>query len=113
MLRYYRSKLHNYLSLLRWYDPIVLKDFIEFLKKKDVLEQFNNNLPSRKRFSRTSGYGNLIDHAFCWADTYEGHIFWSDLSTEWEKHCFKKRYHQVKQPFYLNPRQLTYIDWLL
>ena len=75
------------------------KDFFEFLKQKDCLEQYFSNLKNRKKstkavkefFEYQKKEGTLdgvLYQAFCWMETPEGHDFWSKIVNEWNKLCY-------------------------
>lgn len=86
----------------------IIRQFVKFLKKKDVYIEYKNNLMKDVNGDNYVGftYGiqlrvlcspsgserkfsiylaeELINYAFCWADTPQGHEFWSELSREWK-----------------------------
>lgn len=83
--------------------------FLQFLKERDLMEKYKRSImpyiPKEKlgdvmnplgceRVRYMAEYANgtlnyhtyftqLVNHAFSWADTQEGHEFWSNISDKW------------------------------
>ena len=102
-----RLKSKNYNSYL------IIKEFIKFLSKNNVLKSYLTNISSQSyyrldssdkanvfsmlsicngaffhinEFSRDKYRGEeLINYAFNWSRTDEGHDFWSDINRKWRK----------------------------
>lgn len=84
----------------------VLKNFVHFLKENNAYEEFMINFHKRnmkyfptkrdgKKFMKiyTRNYAvakEIINFAFVWHDTPQGHGYWSDLNTIWKRICAKK-----------------------
>ena len=75
-----------------------IKRFKRFLKEENVYPQYRRNLLNSKHkyvifnlkykhdvysFFCESSIEGLINHAFCWAETKEGHDFWNKLNIKW------------------------------
>jgi len=84
-------------------NKIILPLFIRFLKKEHSLEKYMKNLNSNNGYNlRMWFYNNndvsyfllkeiytnkgyyLLNRAFKWDKTEEGHIFWRDLNNKWK-----------------------------
>ena len=71
----------------------------KFLKQKRCLKQFVENRVRRRGDNRPNGGEELlkflsnttISCAFCWAQTTEGHDFWSKLNNEYYKFIEKNQ----------------------
>ena len=67
----------------------IKKAFLRFIKEKGVysgyVRNIKNNNKTLEKVIKNSGVQNLIQGAFIWSKTPEGHYYWSDLSTEWAK----------------------------
>ena len=63
------------------------KKFIAFLKERDALMPFILNIQRSKNIMQrpTQSIGWLINDAFIWENTSEGHVYWSDLEDDWSK----------------------------
>ena len=65
----------------------------KFLKQKRCLKQFVENRARLREYNRPNGGNELLEFlsnttiscAFCWAETTEGHNFWSKLDKEYYK----------------------------
>jgi len=68
----------------------IKKAFLRFIKEKGAysgyVRNIKNNKKSIKKVIKGSGAQNLIQGAFIWQRTPEGHFYWSDLSAEWAKY---------------------------
>jgi hypothetical protein len=101
----------------------VLKDFVKFLKEHKAYIKYRQNIAdsythdyivdkNENEWIRAFSYGiymkilsngrcplyyglcpQLINYAFTWRNTKEGHCFWSNLSTKWT-HLFRTKYKQ-------------------
>ena len=73
------------------------RKFIAFLKKKGIYEKWIYNIKDQHptingslwcmlldRIYENKSY-NAIDHAFTWADTKDGHEFWSYYNIKWKR----------------------------
>lgn len=101
----------NYYKIDTKYGKKVLPLFIRFLKKENYLDKYMKNLNSKNgRALRywyyqnddicnfinldldfCGGY-NLLNRAFRWNETEEGHSFWKNLNDKWKNIlyvCFK------------------------
>ena len=85
------------------YNKIILPFFIRFLKKEHSLQRYMKNLNSDNGYNlriwyyensdvshflfkdiyTNNGY-NLLNKAFRWSETEEGHAFWQDLNNKWK-----------------------------
>ena len=65
----------------------IKKDFLSFLKEKDIIEPYFENLCKNKdsiiEFFKHTSPVHLIDNAFNWVDTFEGICFWMDVDSQW------------------------------
>ena len=68
-------KPKNYIGFMYGIQYRVLKDY------KGVDRWFTYDLAKE-----------LINYAFCWQDTPQGHSFWQRLSDAWKKHMYAKFY---------------------
>lgn len=66
----------------------ILFEFCKFLKEKNIYTNYIINVKSRHRcyfsgniFSMSPS--SLIDEAFLWRSTKEGHAFWCSISRMW------------------------------
>ena len=71
-----------------------IRRFIRFLKENNVFYAFRSNydvyfcfksqpdITCRQYLDKLENY-NFITYAFHWADSNEGHDFWSKLDTKW------------------------------
>lgn len=83
--------------------------FLQFLKERDLMEKYKRSImpyiPKQKlgdvmnplgcgklrdmaecangTLSYKIYFTQLVNHAFCWADTQEGHKFWSNINDKW------------------------------
>ena len=83
------------------YNKATLKLFISFLKRYNVYSAYLTNLKKRhKRYAANNivesihwegGY-TLLSSAFCWANTYEGDLFWRNLNQKWTEEIRNNRY---------------------
>jgi len=85
---------------------IVIKRFLEFLKKNNALKKYKKNIIELSRFRCNNNwaiclspftvggvkdavgrgrYADLIMYSFCWQDTNEGHKYWDKLDRKWRK----------------------------
>jgi len=78
---------------------IIKKEFVSFLKKHKALKQYKINVYNYMKginrgrweyyifpisqFSHNGSKTMLIDGAFRWASTPQGHTFWEELSHKW------------------------------
>lgn len=101
----------NYYKIDAKRNKNILSVFIRFLKKEKCLDKYmkhlnsNNGYNLREWYYETddicnfisldlkSYYGyNLLNRAFRWNETEEGHYFWKDLNSKWKNIlcvCFK------------------------
>ena len=79
------------------------KKFFRFLKEKGVFQLYIDNINEQhpgldyifwekmwknEVLSEENKCIEGIDYAFCWADTKQGHDFWSKIDDEWkDKFC--------------------------
>ena len=79
------------------------KKFFRFLKEKGVFQLYIDNINEQHLGSDYIFWEKMwknevlseenkciegIDYAFCWADTKQGHDFWSKIDDEWkDKFC--------------------------
>ena len=79
------------------------KKFFRFLKEKGVFQLYIDNINEQhpgldyifwekmwknEVLSEENKCIEGIDYAFCWADTKQGHDFWSKIDYEWkDKFC--------------------------
>lgn len=56
------------------------------------IKVLGNNGCGRKRTFNMALTTELINYAFCWADTPQQHGFWHKLSEEWRKYVHKNLY---------------------
>ena len=84
----------------------IKKTFIQFLKKNNALESYKKNviecnkhkkitlvnridpltIPSiKENILSANVFWSIISASFVWADTKEGHKFWSHLNNKWSK----------------------------
>lgn len=69
------------------------KLFYNWLIKKSLLSAYLQNMDSignRVSESRHVYHDELINHSFYWANSPQGHKFWSDVNWEWKR--FISRY---------------------
>ena len=101
---------------------LMLKAFIQFLKEKGILEKFIEGVKNPK-FETTNDIHNviykspnsllhgilvykspafgyyieqLINFAFYWAESEDGHAFWLNMNIEWKKY-FNERFSNWKE----------------
>ena len=94
----------KYYKKVTKYNKIILPFFIRFLKKEHSLGRYMKNLNSDNGYDLrlwyyensdisyfllkdiyvNKGY-NLLNRAFKWDKTEEGHTFWQDLHNKWRK----------------------------
>lgn len=93
----------KYYKKVTKHNKIILPLFIRFLKKEHSLERYMKNLNSDNGYNfRLWYYENsdisyfllkdiyankgyyLLNRAFKWEETEEGHIFWRDLNNKWK-----------------------------
>lgn len=90
------------------FEKIVKKEFLKFLKDNKAAKYYRFNLINSAKnqhfetisfdkalypienflFSQLGHYTDyeiLINYAFCWAKTKEGHQYWSNLDEKWKK----------------------------
>lgn len=75
-----------------------IKRFKRFLKEENVYPQYRSNLLNNKnkysffnsrckhnvyRFFCECSIWDLLNYAFCWVETKEGHYFWKKLNIKW------------------------------
>jgi hypothetical protein len=76
--------------------PQKIKRLTRFLKEKGLYGEFSKNFREqfliRKKWLLTIGgdycdvvESELINYAFSWIDTKQGHEFWENVSDEWKK----------------------------
>ena len=85
------------------------KKFFRFLKEKGVFQLYIDNINEQhpgldyifwekmwknEVLSEENKCIEGIDYAFCWADTKQGHDFWSKIDDEW-KDKFRNCYHSI------------------
>lgn len=78
-------------------------EFLQFLKENNALHKFRKNVKKQKYCSFVTlenyinpftiepikklftleGYNNLVNFAFIWSETKEGHDYWSNLDRKW------------------------------
>ena len=67
----------------------IKKAFLRFIKEKGAYSGYVRNIKKNKKtiegVIKYSGVQNLIQGAFVWMGTPEGHSYWSYLSDEWAK----------------------------
>jgi len=65
------------------------QELVDFLKDKNILEQFMRNCIKCKPSS--TNYPNhlneWISQAFIWRDSPESSTFWGNLNSDWYQHC--------------------------
>lgn len=75
------------------FDLVVKKIFFRFLKEKDALVPYFKNT-SEDYGTNTNTHINdvlrdspreLVNFAFCWSETPEGHAFWRSISEQWKE----------------------------
>jgi hypothetical protein len=68
-------------------DENIKAKFIAFLKERDALMPFILNLHRSKNIMlrRSRFIAWLINDAFIWENTSEGHFYWSHLEDGWSK----------------------------
>lgn len=93
----------KYYKKITKYNKIILPLFIRFLKKEHSLEKYMKNLNSDNGYNlRLWYYENsdisyfllkdiyankgyyLLNRAFKWDETEEGHYFWKSLNDKWK-----------------------------
>lgn len=84
----------------------ILDAFHEFLESHNIRDEYYANLTLdlsgekkfvERYFARNSPYG-IIDNSFCWADTPQGHDFWSKLDNLWnDTHACELENNQLKR----------------
>ena len=94
----------KYYKKVTKYNKTILPFFIRFLKKEHSLERYMKNINSDNGYDLrlwyyensdisyfllkdiyvNKGY-NLLNRAFKWDKTEEGHTFWQDLHNKWKK----------------------------
>ena len=97
----------KYYKRVTKYNKTILPLFIRFLKKEHSLEKYMKNLNSDNGYNLrmwyyensdisyfllkdiyvNKGY-NLLNRAFRWNETEEGHTFWRDLNDKWKKKLY-------------------------
>ena len=97
------------------------KLFIKFLKKEKVLGQYIKNTELAKIFDNDemirlinqNQQTQLINLAFTWSDTNEGHTFWSQLHSKWvdSVRCCKSDDENKKKKRTYNSYVSSYYDW--
>lgn len=76
-----------------------------FLKEKGIYGEFSKNFREqfliRKKWLLTIGgdywdvvEGELINYAFSWRDTKQGHEFWERVSDEWKKKVSDEKFNK-------------------
>ena len=108
-----QKRMYKFLSNLKnnhYNSYLVIKEFIKFLSKNNALEPYLTNINLQKPYRldswrkdifsmlsicngaffymnefRRNKYGGeeLINYAFNWSRTDEGHEFWSDINRKW------------------------------
>lgn len=83
-------------------DKIWRREFIAFLKKNGIYEKWIYNIKDQHpltnyawwncfaRIYENKSYDG-INHTFTWADTKEGHEFWSFYNRLWKYNCWKRK----------------------
>lgn len=104
----------EYYKKITKYNKIILPFFIRFLKKEHSLGRYMKNLNSNNGYDLrmwyyensdvshflikdiyvNKGY-NLINRAFRWDETEEGHAFWQGLNDKWKKKLYICLYNLV------------------
>ena len=87
------------------------KRFIQYLKKYGVLKRFKQEYLRQHPYNFTTLYhyinplttyplstdiqrgriGDVIDHAFTWSESKEGHDFWSSLNDNWKHRAIHEK----------------------
>ena len=85
------------------------KKFFRFLKEKGLFQLYIDNINEQHPVCDFIFWGKMwknevlseenkciegIDYAFCWADTKQGHDFWSKIDDEWKDKC-SNYYHSI------------------
>lgn len=91
------------LALLRFTNFDVKYELIKFLTEYDIFDEFMQNMINFKKFNTINelinndktSISSLIDAAFIWSETKNGHYFWSDINHIWVKKVNEK-YDQIK-----------------
>ena len=94
------KKSINMINIVHGYESFKYEQlcslFINFLKEKDVLEEFIRELQNlsglnlenhiKNRYDKNKDLSSLIDMAFTWSDTErEDEDYWQALDHEWRK----------------------------
>jgi hypothetical protein len=99
-------------NITRQYSKELKLMFLQFLKTNNALKKYKYNIieqsidaskigdvmnilackrfivynsQHRQGFQYYQYFTQLINYAFCWANTLQGHKYWENLSMEWEK----------------------------
>jgi hypothetical protein len=72
------------------------EDFYKFLVDNNALDKFLYNLKEsgknlKNHFIRLKNKFILLNIAFRWRDTTEGHDFWSNLNYKWKEYLRNKK----------------------
>lgn len=87
------KNINKYLIPYRLFRPEIVKDFITFLKGHHALAKFDKNLHDQLiiPLNLLGNPRHLINQAFEWSETKEGHFYWKSLHIEWYE-MYNKKY---------------------
>lgn len=78
------KKINRYLLLFRFFKPEIIKDFVIFLKQRDALAKFEDNLPdSIMPVASLKIVGSIVEMSFAWIKTPEGYDYWNSINNAW------------------------------
>ena len=74
---------------------------MRFLKERGLYISWKKNIIKQKNLYKLSNVdffnSRFIDESFCWADTKEGHFFWSSLNAEYGKYYSENIWEKMKK----------------
>lgn len=78
----------------------IIKNFDRFLDKHNIKKEFYHNMARHNNRTKETFFeeilkhsydgSRLVDAAFGWSSSPEGHTFWADLHRQWQRFANKE-----------------------